>query len=57
METLEQVVVSMYYNNSKQWLSILKKSATEVVPAFEYGRIAREFQKLMYGTSNDVQAN
>ena len=34
MDTLEQKVVTTYYNDQKQWLSIVKQAATDVAPGF-----------------------
>jgi starch phosphorylase len=48
MDTLEQEVLPMYYNDRLQWLNILKKAATDVVPAFESSRMAREYQEQLY---------
>lgn len=48
MDTLENLVVPAYYNNQKQWLTMLKKAATDVVPAFEAGRMADEYYEKMY---------
>lgn len=48
MDTLEQSVVPMYYRQPEQWLKMLKKAASDVVPAFESGRMADEYYKKMY---------
>jgi starch phosphorylase len=48
MSTLEQEVLPMYYNDKQQWLRILKRAAADVVPGFEAGRMAREYQELLY---------
>ncbi|MNY29264.1 hypothetical protein D3C86_1632950 [compost metagenome] len=48
MDTLEQKVLPMYYNEPKQWLNLVKKAATDVVPAFEAGRMAAEYYSKMY---------
>jgi starch phosphorylase len=48
METLEQVVLPMYYNDHTTWLKILKQAAKDVVPAFEAGRLADEYYQKLY---------
>jgi starch phosphorylase len=48
MDVLEKTVLPMYYKNQQQWLSILKKAAIDVVPAFESGRMAKEYYEVMY---------
>lgn len=48
MGLLEGTVIPMYYNDQKQWLKILKQAAKDVVPAFEAGRMADEYYKVMY---------
>ncbi len=48
MDTLEKTVLPMYYHDQDQWLSILKKAAADVVPAFEAGRLANEYYEKMY---------
>ncbi len=48
MDVLENAVLPMYYNNQAQWLTLLKKAATDIVPAFESGRMANEYYDRMY---------
>lgn len=48
MDTLEQVVLPMYYDDEAQWLKIVKNGAKDVVPAFESGRMADEYYQKMY---------
>jgi starch phosphorylase len=48
MDILQNDILPMYYNNQAQWLSILKKAAADIVPAFEAGRMAKEYYKKMY---------
>jgi glycogen phosphorylase len=48
MDVLEKTVLPMYYKNQQQWLTIVKKAATDVVPAFESGRMAKEYYEIMY---------
>jgi len=48
LDTLEQVVIPMYYEHHADWLTILKKAAANVEPAFESGRMADEYYREMY---------
>ncbi|MNK03736.1 Carbohydrate phosphorylase [compost metagenome] len=48
MNVLERTVVPTYYNDQKQWLSLVKKAAMDVVPAFEASRMAKEYYEKMY---------
>lgn len=48
LDTLEKTVLPMYYNNQKDWLTILKKAAADVVPSFESARLASEYYEKMY---------
>lgn len=48
MDTLESLVLPMYYNDHSQWLTVLENAATDVMPAFESGRLAWEYYKKMY---------
>lgn len=48
MDTLEQTVIPLYYDDHEKWLETLKKAAADVVPAFESGRLAAEYYQQMY---------
>jgi len=48
MDTLEQVVIPMYYHDQQQWLNIVKNAAADVAPAFEAARMADEYYQKMY---------
>ncbi|SDP96993.1 starch phosphorylase [Mucilaginibacter sp. OK268] len=48
MDVLENTVLPMYYNNQAQWLTLLKKAAADIVPAFESGRLADEYYDKLY---------
>lgn len=48
MDILEKTVLPMYYKDQQKWLAILKKAAKDVVPAFESGRMAKEYYEIMY---------
>jgi starch phosphorylase len=48
MDTLENSVLPIYYNEPAKWLSMVKKAAGDVDPAFESGRLVQEYYELMY---------
>ncbi|HTH81566.1 MAG TPA: alpha-glucan family phosphorylase [Mucilaginibacter sp.] len=48
LNVLEQTVIPIYYEQPAQWLSIVKKAAAEIVPAFESGRMVDEYYQKMY---------
>ncbi|HZX58141.1 MAG TPA: alpha-glucan family phosphorylase, partial [Mucilaginibacter sp.] len=48
LDVLDNVIRPMYYNDQKKWLSIVKKAAADVVPAFDSGRMADEYYRTMY---------
>ena len=48
MGLLEGTVLPMYYKDQEQWLKIVKQAAKDVVPAFEAGRMADEYYRVMY---------
>lgn len=48
MDMLENLVLPMYYQDKTKWMGILKKAASDIVPAFESERLAREYYELMY---------
>ena len=49
-DTLENIVLPMYYTEPAKWLAILKKAAADVVPQFEAGRLAAEYYEKMYAS-------
>ncbi|PWG82505.1 alpha-glucan family phosphorylase [Pararcticibacter amylolyticus] len=48
IDTLEKEVLPTYYKDQSRWLSIVKKAAADVVPAFESGRMANEYYEVMF---------
>lgn len=54
LDTLENTVLPMYYNDRKQWLTIVKNAATEIVPAFESARMADEYYQVMYNNERHL---
>jgi starch phosphorylase len=50
MDSLENVILPMYYRNQDQWLSIMKQAAKDIFPAFESARMADEYYIKMYSS-------
>ncbi|MET1057232.1 MAG: alpha-glucan family phosphorylase [Pedobacter sp.] len=48
MDSIEQTILPMYYQNQAEWLTVLKRSAADVEPEFESGRMAAEYYEKMY---------
>jgi len=48
MNTLEQKILPMYYQQPKAWLHILKNAAKQITPVFDSGRMADEYYRVMY---------
>ncbi|WP_345951984.1 alpha-glucan family phosphorylase [Mucilaginibacter sp. PAMB04274] len=48
MHVLEEKVLPVYYDNQPKWFQIQKKAAKDVVPAFESGRMADEYYRVLY---------
>lgn len=48
MDILEEKIIPMYYENKKEWMEIVKNSMTDVIPAFDSGRMANEYYEKMY---------
>lgn len=48
MDTLEQKVLPTYYDDQKQWLSMVRQAAADVGGAFESGRMVAEYYREMY---------
>ena len=48
MDTLENRIIPLYYDNKKEWLEIVKKSISDVSPEFDSARMADEYYTKMY---------
>lgn len=48
MDILDNAIRPMYYKDQKKWMSIVRKAATDVAPAFDSGRMADEYYNVMY---------
>ncbi|WP_188561007.1 alpha-glucan family phosphorylase [Hymenobacter frigidus] len=48
LDVLEYTVVPMYYDQPKNFLKVVKTAMKEVEPAFESGRMAKEYYEQLY---------
>lgn len=48
LDVLEHTVAPLYYDQPKQFLKVVKTAMKDVEPAFESGRMAREYYELLY---------
>jgi starch phosphorylase len=48
MDIIDKVIRPMYYKDQKKWVSIIRKAAAGVAPAFDSGRMADEYYNVMY---------
>jgi starch phosphorylase len=54
MDILESTVLPMYCDDQKQWITIIKNAAADVLPVFESARLADEYYAKLYYTSAAV---
>jgi starch phosphorylase len=47
-DILEKEIIPAYYDDNKKWMQIVKNSMQGVIPAFESGRMADEYYRLLY---------
>lgn len=48
MDILENEIIPMYYDHSDQWTQMMKNAMSDVIPAFDSGRMAHEYYVKMY---------
>ncbi|MDD5717977.1 MAG: alpha-glucan family phosphorylase [Sulfuricurvum sp.] len=48
MDILENEIIPMYYEKPEQWTQIMKNAMSDVIPAFDSGRMAHEYYMKMY---------
>ncbi|MBC5774682.1 alpha-glucan family phosphorylase [Pontibacter sp. KCTC 32443] len=48
LDTLEQEILPLYYQQPAKWLTIIKNSMREVIPFFDSDRLARAYYEKMY---------
>ncbi|MEA3372763.1 MAG: alpha-glucan family phosphorylase [Campylobacterota bacterium] len=53
MDMLENEIIPMYYERPEQWTAIMKAAMSDVIPAFDSGRMAHEYYVEMYDSPTD----
>lgn len=48
MDLLENEIIPMYYDKPEHWTQIMKSAMSDVIPAFDSGRMAHEYYIKMY---------
>lgn len=48
MNILENEIIPMYYDKPEHWTQIMKTAMSDVIPAFDSGRMAHEYYTKMY---------
>lgn len=48
MDILEEKIIPMYYDRHKEWVSVMKRSMEDIMPAFDSGRMAYEYYVNLY---------
>lgn len=48
MDILENEIIPMYYDRPEQWTQMVKNAMSDVIPAFDSGRMAHEYYVKMY---------
>lgn len=48
MDMLENEIIPMYYEKQEQWTQIMKMAMSDVIPAFDSGRMVNEYYVKMY---------
>ena len=48
MDILENDIIPMYYNKPDQWTQMMKTAMSDVIPAFDSGRMVNEYYVKMY---------
>jgi starch phosphorylase len=48
LSVLETEIIPMYYTKPEKWISIVKAGMTDVVPAFDSGRMAKQYYEELY---------
>lgn len=47
-ELFEKEIIPMYYDQPKQWLSLIKNGMQDIVPQFDSSRLAKEYYEKLY---------
>lgn len=48
MDMLENEIIPMYYDKPEQWTQMMKNAMSDVIPAFDSGRMVHEYYVKMY---------
>jgi len=48
LDIIENKIIPLYYDTPKQWIEIVKNAMSDVIPAFDSGRMAHEYYIKMY---------
>ena len=48
LDILENKIIPLYYNEPKEWIRIVKHAMSDVIPAFDSGRMVHEYYIKMY---------
>lgn len=48
MDILENQIIPLYYDHPDQWTQMMKRAMSDVIPAFDSGRMAHEYYEKMY---------
>jgi starch phosphorylase len=48
MDILENEIIPMYYDHPEQWCQMMKSAMSDVIPAFDSGRMVHEYYVKMY---------
>ncbi|MBN2826231.1 MAG: alpha-glucan family phosphorylase [Campylobacterales bacterium] len=54
MDILENKVACVYYDDKAHWIDMMKRSLTDVIPAFDSGRMAHQYYNKMYMVERDI---
>jgi len=55
MTMLENEIIPMYYEKPEQWTQMMKMAMSDVIPAFDSGRMAHEYYVKMYDSTKEEQ--
>jgi len=48
MDTLENVVLPMYYKDKAKWHAMIRRASADIVPEFDSGRMVNEYYEKLY---------
>ena len=56
LDILENQIIPLYYDEPKKWIEIVKNAMSDVIPAFDSGRMAHEYYVEMYDYKGEIDA-